>query len=52
MYKVITNMVKKDKKIFKILKILRFLSTVTIKKLDGSIKKYPKNTPIPDYIQM
>lgn len=47
MYNIITNMVKKNKRIFRILKILKFLSTVIIKKLDGSIEKYPKVIQFP-----
>lgn len=47
MYEVIKNMIKKDKRIFNVLRIFKFLSTASIKKLDGSIKKYPKVIQFP-----
>lgn len=40
-------MIEKDKRIFNILRIFKFLSTVIIKKLDGSIEKYPKVIQFP-----
>ncbi len=47
MYEIIKNMIKKDKRIFNLLKIVTFLSTASIKKLDGSLKKYPKVIQFP-----
>ena len=47
MYNIITNIIKKNKRLYGILKILKFLSTVVIKKSDGSVNKYPKVIQFP-----
>ena len=47
MYNVIKNIIKKDKRIFNLLIIFKLLSTSSIKKLGGSVKKYPKVIQFP-----
>ncbi|MBW2647230.1 MAG: radical SAM protein [Deltaproteobacteria bacterium] len=47
MYNGIKNIIKKNKRIFNLLMIFKLLSTASIKKLDGSIKKYPKVIQFP-----
>lgn len=47
MYKAIRNMIKNNKKIKNLLTLLNFLSSMSIKKVDGSRKKYPKVIQFP-----
>ena len=41
------ELIKKNKKIFLIAKVLRFLQTSSLSKIDGSKKKYPKVMQLP-----
>ena len=47
MKNLIINYIKKHKKIFFLAKVLRFLQASSLKKIDGSEKKYPKVIQLP-----
>jgi len=46
-YNVIENIIKKDKRIFNLLLVFKLLTSASIKRSDGSIKKYPKVIQFP-----
>lgn len=47
MHNIIRKRLKKNKKLFRILTSLKYLLTISLKQVDGSVKKYPKVLQFP-----